>query len=52
MIEEILIANADKGFAYAVAIFLLVKGYGQDKEYLLALRDLKNEIAKISEKIK
>lgn len=44
IIEEILISNADKGFAYAVSIFLLWKGYTQDKEYMQILVELKNEI--------
>lgn len=46
MIEEMLIQNADKGFAYAIGIFLLWKGYTQDKEYMKVLIELKNEISK------
>lgn len=44
MIEETLLSFADNGFAYAVSIFLLWKGYTQDKEYLLILTQLKNEM--------
>ncbi len=41
MIETTLIeAVAQVGFPVAVAIFLLYKGYTQDKEYLKALQDL------------
>lgn len=52
MIEELLIQNADRCFAFAVSAFLLIKGYTQDKEYLKALIDLKNEIKTLGEKIK
>ncbi len=45
-IEDLILPFADKGFAYAVAIFLLWKGYTQDKEYLLVLTQLKNEMIK------
>ena len=44
MIEELLLDWADKGFAYAVSIFLLWKGYMQDKEYLQVLTELKNSM--------
>ncbi len=33
-------AVAQVGFPIAVAVFLLVKGYTQDKEYLKALQEL------------
>jgi hypothetical protein len=44
MIENIILKFADNGFAYAVAIFLLYKGYTQDKEYLDVLHDIKTEM--------
>jgi len=44
MIEDILMANADKGFAYFVAVWLLWKGYTQDKEFLVVLTELKNSM--------
>jgi len=37
---DLLGAVAQVGFPIAVAIFLLWKGYNQDKEYLKALQDL------------
>jgi hypothetical protein len=35
------------GFPIAVSIFLLWKGYTQDKAYMQVLTDLKNEIMEI-----
>lgn len=37
---DIIGATAQVGFPIAVAMFLLWKGYTQDKEYLKALQDL------------
>jgi hypothetical protein len=37
---DLLGAVAQVGFPIAVAVFLLWKGYNQDKEYLTALQDL------------
>lgn len=37
---DLLGAVAQVGFPIAVAVFLLWKGYNQDKEYLKALQDL------------
>lgn len=39
--EELLQAVAQVGFPIAVAIFLLWKGYTQDKEYLAVLIEMK-----------
>lgn len=44
MIEDLIFQYVDKGFAYAVAIFLLWKGHSQDKEYLTVLTEIKNEL--------
>ncbi len=38
--STLLEAVAQVGFPIAVAVFLLWKGYNQDKEYLKALQDL------------
>jgi hypothetical protein len=43
-LEEFFLGVLDKGFAIAVASFLLWKGYNQDKEYLNVLTDIKNDI--------
>jgi hypothetical protein len=37
---NLLEAVAQVGFPIAVAVFLLWKGYTQDKEYLIALQEL------------
>jgi hypothetical protein len=41
---DILQAVAQVGFPIAVAVFLLWKGYTQDKEYLAVLIEIKTQI--------
>ncbi len=49
MVTEIdfLTAISQVGFPMAVSMFLLWKGYTQDKTYLQVLTELKNEIMEI-----
>ncbi len=44
-------AVAQVGFPIATAVFLLWKGYTQDKEYMAILIELKSEIIEIRKEV-
>ena len=44
---DILGAIAQVGFPISISVFLLWKGYTQDKQYLEILKDLKDEISEL-----
>ncbi|MDP2106503.1 MAG: hypothetical protein Q8J76_10965 [Desulfobulbaceae bacterium] len=44
MLEELILKYSDIGFAYAVSLFLLWKGYKQDERFLTVMERLEAKI--------